>query len=79
LLAVGVFRDEDIPMNDTTYFERLSANIMRLVHHPGFADKRQAIELCMEDVDDLRLDGRITAEQAGVLRQALRASLGQAA
>lgn len=66
-------------MNDTTYLERLSANVMRLVRHPGFADKRQAIELCLEDIDDLRLAGRITDEQARVLCRALRDSLGQAA
>jgi hypothetical protein len=66
-------------MNDTTYFERLAANVTRLAHHPGFAAKQQAVDLALEDIDDLRLAGRITAEQAGVLRQTLLRSLGRAA
>jgi len=66
-------------MNDVTYFERLAANVIRIARHPGFAAKQQAVDTCLEDIDDLRLAGRITAEQAGVLRQTLRDSLPQAA
>jgi hypothetical protein len=66
-------------MDDATYFERLAANVIRLARHPHFPAKQQAVDSCLEDIDDLSLAGRITAEQAGVLRQALRGSLGQAA
>lgn len=66
-------------MNHMTYFERVRANVSRIAGHPGFAAKQQAIELCLEDIDDLRLAGRITAEQAGILRQTLREPPGQAA
>jgi hypothetical protein len=66
-------------MNDAIDFERLAANVSRLASHPYFPDKQQAVGLCLEDIDDLSLAGRITAEQAGALRQALLGSLGQAA
>jgi hypothetical protein len=66
-------------MDDVTYFDRLAANVRRIAHHSGFAAKQQAVDLCLEDIDDLRLAGRISAEQAGVLRRTLLGSLGQAA
>ena len=66
-------------MHDATYFERLTANVLRIALHPGFAAKEQAVELCLEDIDELTLAGRITAEQAGVLRETLLGSLGRAA
>ncbi len=66
-------------MEDPTYFERLSANVARLVRHPYFPDKQQAVDLCLEDIDDLSLAGRITAEQAGALRATLLAALVRAA
>ena len=49
-------------MDDATYFERLAANVIRIARHSGFAAKQQAVDLCLEDIDDLRLAGRITAE-----------------
>ena len=66
-------------MNDATYFERLATNVTRIARHAYFPAKQQAVDLCLEDIDDLWIAGRITAEQAGVLRQTLRDSLGQAA
>ena len=69
--ARNTFGDEDLPMDDATYFERLAANVARLAHHPHFPAKPHAVELCLQDIDDLSLAGRITAEQAGVLRATL--------
>ena len=66
-------------MNDATYFDRLAANVIRIARHPHFAAKQQAVESCLEDIDDLSLAGRITAEQAGVLRRTLLGSHGRAA
>ena len=66
-------------MNDASYFERLAANVSRLARHPDFPAKQQAVDLCLEDIDDLSLAGRITAEQAGVLRETLLGSLCRAA
>lgn len=66
-------------MDDATYFERLAANVSRLARHPSFPAKQQAVELCLEDIDDLSLAGRITDEQAGALRATLLGSLYRAA
>jgi hypothetical protein len=66
-------------MDDATYFERLAASIMRLARHPYFPAKQQAVDSCLEDIDDLSLAGRITAEQADDLRRTLSDSLVRAA
>jgi hypothetical protein len=66
-------------MDDATYFERLAANVARLARHPHFPAKPHAVELCLQDIDDLSLAGRITAEQAGVLRGTLLGSTFRAA
>ena len=66
-------------MDDATYFERLTANVIRIARHSSFAAMQQAVDLCLEDIDDLRLAGRITAEQAGVLRATLLGSSCRAA
>jgi hypothetical protein len=66
-------------MDDATYFERLAANVSRLARHPHFPAKQEAVDLCLEDIDDLSLAGRITAEQAGVLRETLLGALCRAA
>jgi hypothetical protein len=58
-------------MDHATYFERLAANVSRLVRHPHFPAKQHAVDLCLQDIDDLSLAGRITAEQAGTLRATL--------
>jgi hypothetical protein len=52
-------------MDDATYFERLAATVARIAHHPHFSAKPHAVELCLQDIGDLSLAGRITAEQAG--------------
>ena len=66
-------------MDDATYFERLAANVARLARHPHFSAKPHAVDLCLQDIDDLSLAGRITAEQAGVLRATLLDSSCRAA
>lgn len=66
-------------MDEVTYFERLAANVARLARHPDFPAKRQAVDLFLADIDDLSLDGRITDEQAGVLRRTLLGSVSRAA
>src|SRR5262249_1102228 len=68
-----------IPMDDATYFERLAPTVIRLARHPSFPAKQQAVDLCLEDIDDLSLAGRITVEQAGVLRETLMGSPCRAA
>jgi hypothetical protein len=66
-------------MDHATYFERLAATVARLARHPHFQAKQRAVDLCLRDIDDLRLAGRITAEQADVLRETLLHSPRRAA
>ena len=66
-------------MDDATYFERLAANVSRIARHPHFLAKRHAVDLCLQDIDDLWLAGRITAAQADVLRETLQDSPCRAA
>jgi hypothetical protein len=66
-------------MDDATYFERLAANVARIARHPDFPAKPHAVELCLQDIDDLSLAGRINAEQAGALRATLLGSTCRAA
>jgi hypothetical protein len=54
-------------MSDAADFGRLAAAVERIARHPDFPDKRQAVRLCLEDIERMSLEGRITAEQAGVL------------
>ena len=53
------------------YFERLLAVASRVAHHPYFPGKQETVDLCLEDIQGLSLDGRITAEQEDVLREIL--------
>ena len=66
-------------MDDATYFERLAANVARLARHCHFPTKGHAVELFLQDIDDLSLAGRISAEQAGILRATLLGSSCRAA
>jgi hypothetical protein len=73
------FKDEGHSMNDATDFERLMAVVGRIARHSYFPGKQQAVDLCLEDIEDMSLANRITAEQAGVLREILHAAPLQAA
>jgi hypothetical protein len=54
------------------------AIVERIARHSGFAARQRAMDLCLREIRDLRLAGRITAEQARVLGQTLRGSPGPA-
>jgi hypothetical protein len=66
-------------MNGTSYFERLAASAERIARHANYPGKDQAVGHCLEDIEDLVLDGRITAEQRDRLRAVLLSSLSHAA
>jgi hypothetical protein len=53
------------------YFERLSAVVERVANHPDFPGKQETLDLCLEDIEGLSLDGLITPEQQDVLREVL--------
>jgi hypothetical protein len=63
--------EEGQPMNDTTYFERLVTTTQRIARHPWHPGMQQAIDLAVEDVEGLVLDGRISGPQGDVLREIL--------
>jgi hypothetical protein len=66
-------------MNGTTYFDKLVATAERIARHAQYPGKDQAVGHCLEDIDDLMLEGRINDEQRDRLRAVLLSSLSHAA
>jgi hypothetical protein len=55
-------------MNSPGYFERLAVCVERIARHSHYPGIEQAIDQCLEEIDELTHSGCITAEQRGVLR-----------
>lgn len=66
-------------MNHATYFERLAYSVERIAHHAYYPGKEEAVEDCLEDIEELSLEGRITAGQRDLLREVLEGALLHAA
>jgi hypothetical protein len=66
-------------MNGASYFERLVASVERIARHANYPGKDQAVGQCIDDIDDLVLAERITAEQRETLRAVLLGALSHAA
>ena len=66
-------------MNGTSYFDRLVASAERIARHADYPGKEQAVGQCIEDIDDLAIAERITAEQRETLRAVLLGALSHAA
>ena len=62
------FKDEETRMNGTVYFERLVASVERIARHSYYPGIDQAIELCLDDIDELMHANRITPDQREALR-----------
>jgi hypothetical protein len=62
------FKDEESTMNGPVYFERLVASVERIARHAYYPGIDQAIELCLEDIDELMHANRITPDQREALR-----------
>ena len=58
-------------MDSTRYFDRLVETATRVVRHSYYPGKEEAIELCLEELDDLRSAGRISGEERTALRELL--------
>jgi hypothetical protein len=58
-------------MNNSCYFENLVVCVQRVARHSYYPGIYQAIEQCLEDINDVMHSGRITAEQREALRQLL--------
>ena len=55
-------------MISSDYFERLVASVERIARHAYYPGIKEAIEQCLEDIDELMHAGRITAEEREALR-----------
>ena len=51
----------------------------RIAGHAYFPGKDEAVDQCLEDIEGLVIEGRITAEQRDVLREILQGSFSHAA
>ena len=55
-------------MISSDYFERLVTSVERIARHAYYPGIDEAIEQCLEDLDELMHAGRITAEEREALR-----------
>jgi len=62
------FKDEETTMTGPVYFERLVTSVERIARHAYYPGIDQAIEICLEDIDELMHANRITPEQREALR-----------
>jgi hypothetical protein len=62
------FRDEESTMNDSVCFDRLVDSVERIARHSYYPGIDQAINQCLDDIDELFGAGQITAEQRETLR-----------
>jgi hypothetical protein len=66
-------------MNAVNYFDKLVATAERIARHAHYPGKDQAVFHCLEDVDDLMLEGRINDQQREQLRAVLLGAHSHAA
>ena len=55
-------------MISSNYFERLVTSVDRIARHAYYPGIDEAIEQCLEDIDELMHVGRITPEERDALR-----------
>jgi NTE family protein len=55
----------------SSYFEKLVGSLSRIASHSYYPGKEDTVEQCLEEVEEIRLSGRITAEQSATLRELL--------
>ena len=58
-------------MDNASYFEKLVGSLSRIASHSYYPGKEDAVEQCLEEVEEIRLSGKITAEQSATLRDLL--------
>jgi hypothetical protein len=62
---------EGLPMTDPRYFDRLLETADLIARHVDYPGKRQVVERCREEVEDLTREGRLTVTQRDVLWEIL--------
>jgi hypothetical protein len=60
--------EEGTTMSSPNYFDRLVMCVQRVARHSYYPGIEQAIDQCLDEIDELTHLGLITAEQRGVLR-----------
>jgi hypothetical protein len=55
-------------MHGSIEFERLVMSVERIARHPSYPGMDEAIDQCLQDLDELMEAGRITPEQREALR-----------
>lgn len=55
-------------MNTTICFDRLVESVQKIARHSYYPGIDQAINLCLDDIDDLWYSGQISSEQREALR-----------
>ena len=58
-------------MSDSRYFERLLESAGLIARHADFPGKRQVVERCREEVEDLESSGLISSAQGETLQEIL--------
>jgi NTE family protein len=58
-------------MDNASYFKKLVGSLSRIAGHSYYPGKQEAVERGLEEVEEIRLAGRITAEQSATLRELL--------
>ncbi|MBV8488845.1 MAG: hypothetical protein JO161_11245 [Planctomycetaceae bacterium] len=58
-------------MDRTTYFEKLVGSVTRIARHAYYPGKEEAVEICLEEIEDLADAGRISDVQLAALRDLL--------
>jgi NTE family protein len=58
-------------LNNASYFQKLMGSVTRIARHSFYPGKEEAVELCLEEIQDLRDSGRINSEQLATLRELL--------
>jgi NTE family protein len=58
-------------VDNVAYFEQLVESLSRIAGHSYYPGKGETVERCLEEIEEIRLAGRITAEQSATLRELL--------
>ncbi len=62
---------EGTTLDNASYFQKLMATVTRIARHSFYPGKEEAVELCLEEIEELRDCGRISDDQLARLRELL--------
>src|SRR5271157_5384530 len=62
---------EGTTLDNASYFQKLMGTVTRIARHSFYPGKEEAVELCLEEIEELRDCGRISDDQLARLRELL--------